>query len=122
LKLNQLGERVNRNHAAQLQWEPGVATAIVARCHEVESGARNIDHIITQNLLPAIASEVLAKIAASEQFTLIALSIDLQGGFKVSLKNSAADGIGSASGSAGAGGAGGSSTNLSAAAGSGVIA
>ncbi|MEY3979451.1 MAG: hypothetical protein RLZZ375_880 [Pseudomonadota bacterium] len=122
LKLNQLGERVNRNHAAQLQWEPGVATAIVARCHEVESGARNIDHIITQNLLPAIASEVLAKIAASAQFTLIALSIDLQGGFKVSLKNSATDGIGSASGSAGTGGAGGSSTNLSAAAGSGVIA
>jgi ATP-dependent Clp protease ATP-binding subunit ClpA len=85
LKLDQLVERVKRNHAAHLQWDAKVAEAIVARCHEVESGARNIDHIITQSLLPELAAEVLAKIAASERFNQITLGVDERAGFRVSL-------------------------------------
>jgi ATP-dependent Clp protease ATP-binding subunit ClpA len=85
LKLDQLAERVKRNHAAHLQWDGKVAEAIVARCHEVESGARNIDHIITQSLLPELAAEVLAKIAASERFNQITLGVDERAGFRVSL-------------------------------------
>lgn len=87
LKLDQLAERVQRNHAAHLQWDATVADAIVARCHEVESGARNIDHIITQALLPEIAAEVLAKIAASESFNQVTLGIDERAGFRVSLNH-----------------------------------
>ena len=85
LKLDQLAERVQRNHAAQLQWDATVAESIVARCHEVESGARNIDHIITQSLLPELAAEVLAKIAASERFNQVTLGVDERAGFRVSL-------------------------------------
>ena len=59
--------------------------AIVARCHEVESGARNIDHIITQTVLPIVASEVLNNIALAEPFDTVTLTIDEQGGFCVSL-------------------------------------
>jgi type VI secretion system protein VasG len=85
LKLNQLAERVQRHHAAHLQWEPMVAEAIVARCHEVESGARNIDHIITQSLLPELAAQVLAKIAAAERFNQVTLGVNERAGFRVSL-------------------------------------
>jgi type VI secretion system protein VasG len=85
LKLDQLAERVQRNHAAHLQWDASVADAIVARCHEVESGARNIDHIITQSLLPELATEVLAKIAASEHFNQVTLGVDQRTGFRISL-------------------------------------
>ncbi|MFN5233671.1 MAG: AAA family ATPase, partial [Burkholderiaceae bacterium] len=85
LKLDQLAERIQRNHAAHLQWDATVADAIVARCHEVESGARNIDHIITQSLLPELAAEVLAKIAASEHFNQVTLGVDQHTGFRVSL-------------------------------------
>ena len=85
LKLDQLAERIQRNHAAHLQWDATVADAIVARCHEVESGARNIDHIITQSLLPELAAEVLAKIAASEHFNQVTLRVDQRTGFRVSL-------------------------------------
>jgi len=85
LKLDQLAERVQRNHAAHLQWDATVAESIVARCHEVESGARNIDHIITQSLLPELAAEVLAKIAASERFNQVTLGVGERAGFRVSL-------------------------------------
>jgi type VI secretion system protein VasG len=85
LKLDQLSTRVRQRHAAQLYWNAGVAEAIVARCHEVESGARNIDHIITQTVLPIVASEVLNNLAAAEPFDTVTLTIDEQGGFCVSL-------------------------------------
>lgn len=90
LKLEQLAARMRQRHAAQLHWEPEVATAIVARCHEVESGARNIDHIITQTLLPTLASEVLNKIAAAQPFDEIQLQVDEQNGFRVSLNHAGA--------------------------------
>ncbi|MEK0435863.1 MAG: type secretion system ATPase TssH, partial [Pseudomonadota bacterium] len=89
LKLDQLAARIQGHHAASLQWSPAVAEMIVARCHEVESGARNIDHIITQSVLPAIASEVLAKIAASERFNQVMLGTDEHGGFTVKLSHDA---------------------------------
>jgi ATP-dependent Clp protease ATP-binding subunit ClpA len=89
LKLDQLAARIQSHHAASLQWTPAVAEMIVARCHEVESGARNIDHIITQSVLPAIASEVLAKIAASERFNQVILGTDEHGGFTVKLSHDA---------------------------------
>ncbi|MFM7227757.1 MAG: AAA family ATPase [Betaproteobacteria bacterium] len=128
LKLNQLAARVKRNHAAQLSWSPAVAKAIVARCHEVESGARNIDHIITQTLLPAMASEVLAAIATTKQFQQMMLSVDQQGGFVVSLKqeplNNNASAIAATSdgtGNAGGGSAGGGSAVGGSAGGSGAL-
>jgi ATP-dependent Clp protease ATP-binding subunit ClpA len=89
LKLDQLAARIQGHHAASLQWTPAVAEMIVARCHEVESGARNIDHIITQSVLPAIASEVLTKIAASERFNQVMLGTDEHGSFTVKLSHDA---------------------------------
>ena len=87
LKLDQLAARVLQRHAARLHWNAAVAEAIAARCHEVESGARNIDHIITQSVLPILASEVLNKIAAAEPFDTVTLAVDETGGFRVSLNH-----------------------------------
>jgi len=39
---------------------------IVARCTEVETGARNIDHIVNKTLLPQIATEILMRDDSSE--------------------------------------------------------
>ncbi|MFM8463296.1 MAG: AAA family ATPase, partial [Burkholderiaceae bacterium] len=112
LKLDQLAARIQRHHSASLQWTPAVAEMIVARCHEVESGARNIDHIMTQSLLPAIASEVLAKIAAAEQFNQVMLGTDEAGGFTVNMRHEAkrdgtVGGDGEFRGGSGGGGSGG---------------
>ncbi len=90
LKLKQLADRIQRNHGAQLQWESAVAEAIVARCHEVDSGARNIDHIITQSLLPELASLVLEQIAAEQAFDEVKLFVDVRSGFRFSLHHSGA--------------------------------
>lgn len=90
LKLRQLANRIQRNHNAQLHWEPAVADAIVTRCHEVDSGARNIDHIITQSLLPELASLVLHQLAAEQAFDTVKLRVDARSGFHFSLHHSGA--------------------------------
>ena len=40
--------------------------SIVGRCREFESGARNVDHILTGSLLPEMSREFLAKLAEGQ--------------------------------------------------------
>lgn len=90
LKLAQLAARVLSNHGAQFTWDASVSSAIAARCTEVESGARNIDHIVTQTLLPELASAVLQRIAAHAPFSAVHLSLDAQGEFCFTLTDAEA--------------------------------
>jgi type VI secretion system protein VasG len=87
IKLSQLAARILQNHGAHFVWHDAVADTIVARCHEVESGARNIDHIVTQPLLPELASQVLQHIADGRAFNEVVLSLDSHLNFKFALHN-----------------------------------
>ena len=60
LKLNRVQRRMADSHRIELDYSPEVIDAIAARCKEVESGARNIDHVLTGTLLPDISRTVLA--------------------------------------------------------------
>jgi type VI secretion system protein VasG len=61
--LGKIRGRMEQNHKAKFEYTPEVVDTIASRCKEVESGARNVDHIITGTLLPAIAQEVLGRMA-----------------------------------------------------------
>ena len=63
IQLKKIGDRLKQNHKATFQYDEGVVTTIASRCKEVESGARNVDHIITGTLLPTISREVLTRLA-----------------------------------------------------------
>ena len=56
LKLGKIQRRLKENHAMSLQYDDAVLNAIAARCTEVESGARNVDNILTNTLLPEISN------------------------------------------------------------------
>ncbi|WP_233805314.1 type VI secretion system ATPase TssH [Paraburkholderia sp. HP33-1] len=68
LKLKRLAERFARNHHAQLMWDDRFAQVIAERCKEVDSGARNVDHILTQYVLPELAREVLERMSMAKPF------------------------------------------------------
>ncbi|MBW2736690.1 MAG: type VI secretion system ATPase TssH, partial [Deltaproteobacteria bacterium] len=55
LKMAGLVKRVRDTHAIDLQVTDDVANQIVERCSEVETGARNIDHIVTKTILPLLS-------------------------------------------------------------------
>jgi type VI secretion system protein VasG len=59
LQLRRIQTRIQANHGAQFQFDESAVQLIRERCSEVESGARMIDAILTQNLLPRMAIEFL---------------------------------------------------------------
>ena len=59
-----LPARVAANHGAQFVYDDALVAAVLARCTEVDSGARNVDTILNGTLLPEIADAVLAQMAA----------------------------------------------------------
>ncbi len=76
LKLAKIRQRVRDSHHAELTYGEELVEAIASRCTEVDSGARNIDHILTQTLLPEMAAALLGRIALGEGFSGIHVSLD----------------------------------------------
>lgn len=66
LKLNKIRRQLHDTHHMELVFAPTVTDAIAARCTEVETGARNIDHIIRGSLLPQMSTQLLQKMSEGD--------------------------------------------------------
>jgi type VI secretion system protein VasG len=82
LQLKRIGDRVRENHRARFTYDEALISTIASRCKEVESGARNVDHILTGTLLPEIASEFLARMAESKPVERAHVSVSPEGKFQ----------------------------------------
>ena len=82
LQLGRVRSRLMENHRAQFTFDRALVEEIARRCTEVESGARNVDHILTRTLLPEISREFLAKMAAGESINKVHVSVASGGGFQ----------------------------------------
>jgi type VI secretion system protein VasG len=63
LKLTKIAERLWDSHKMSVDFAPQMVDVIVNRCTEVETGARNIDHIIQGTLLPMMSTALLEKMS-----------------------------------------------------------
>ena len=86
LKLGRIASRVATNHKAQFDYDDGLVEAVLARCTEVDTGARAVDHILNGTLLPEIAESVLARMAEGQAIARIKVSAGKDGKFKYSVK------------------------------------
>ena len=75
MKLGAVCKRAKEAHGINLAVDPKVYDAIADRCREVESGARNIDHILRGTVLPLVSSEILQRIAAGDPLSDMRLSL-----------------------------------------------
>ncbi|MDF3852380.1 type VI secretion system ATPase TssH [Achromobacter denitrificans] len=82
LKLGRIARRVQATHRAAFEWDEALVEAVLARCTEVDTGARNVDHILNGTLLPEIAEQVLGKMAQGEGIARIRVSADKNGEFR----------------------------------------
>jgi type VI secretion system protein VasG len=85
LQLGRIQKRITENYRATFVYTPDVIEAIAARCTEAESGARNIENVISRGLLPEISARFLAKMANAESFRQVELSMDTGGSFKYTI-------------------------------------
>jgi type VI secretion system protein VasG len=86
LKLGKIAGRIAANHKAEFSHDEALVEAVLARCTEVDSGARNVDNILNGTVLPEIAESVLAKMAEGAAITKIKVSANKQGQFKYTIK------------------------------------
>jgi len=86
LKLGRIAARVATNHKAVFDYDDGLVDAVLARCTEVDTGARAVDHILNGTLLPEIAESVLARMAEGQAIARIKVSAGKDGKFKYSVK------------------------------------
>jgi type VI secretion system protein VasG len=81
LKLNQLVDRLQLSHRMKMEYDPGLLEQVAQRCTEVETGARNIDHIMQGTLLPRISTEILEKMTEGELPSRLFMGISEGGEF-----------------------------------------
>ena len=81
LKMVRIQDRFRNNHRVNLTYSEDLVAEIAARCTEVDTGARNVDHILTQVLLPEMSREMLRRMAVGQAPTAVHLDIDAEGGF-----------------------------------------
>lgn len=85
MKLERVAKRSATNQQVDVRFDSEVVSAIVARCTEVDSGARNIDHIISRTLLPLLSREVLSGMAEGRKVQRVDLKVDDHGAFRCEL-------------------------------------
>jgi type VI secretion system protein VasG len=86
LKLKQIGERLKMNYKAMFSYSPAVVETIAARCKDVDTGARNADHIITGTVLTMISAEVLTRIAEGKSVKTVSVGVDDKSQFVVKVE------------------------------------
>jgi type VI secretion system protein VasG len=81
LKLEKIRRRLRENHKLELIYDDALIDSVASRCTEVESGARNIDNILTNTLLPDMSRELLASMAEGRHLGSIRVGIGEGGSF-----------------------------------------
>ncbi len=84
LKLGKIKKRMLDNHKIRLQYDESVIEEVAKRCTEVESGARNVDNILTNTLLPDISRRVLTSIAEGQKLSAVEVGVGADSAFQYS--------------------------------------
>ena len=81
INMNRIQKRVHEHYDARFSYDDDVMLHIVARSQEVDTGARNIENILTRTMLPEMALECLSRLAENKDINTIHVGSDEQGKF-----------------------------------------
>lgn len=76
INMNRIEKRVREHYDAEFSYSEDVMLHIVARSQEVDTGARNIENILTRTMLPEMAMECLSRMAGNETVSKIHVDVD----------------------------------------------
>jgi type VI secretion system protein VasG len=82
LKLGKIQRRIEATHGVRFTFDEALVGTVAARCTEVESGARNVDNILTNSLLPEISLRILEQLAAGAGIGAIHVGVTDDGAFR----------------------------------------
>jgi type VI secretion system protein VasG len=74
LKLNRIKQRIWDNHKATFDWDGAAVQAIMTRATQIESGARMIEAVLSNSVLPQISRQFLERALAAAPLKAIGMS------------------------------------------------
>jgi type VI secretion system protein VasG len=83
LKLDAVVDRLAKNQRIQGSYSDELVTHIADQCTQVDTGARNIDHILRASLLPQMSVAILERIAGAGLPKKVHIGIDAEKNFTV---------------------------------------
>ena len=75
LKLGKIQRRLMETHKVALVYDDALLNEVAARCTEVESGARNVDNILSNTMLPELSRQILTQLAGGESSNRVTVSV-----------------------------------------------
>jgi type VI secretion system protein VasG len=75
LKLGKIQRRLLETHKVSLVYDDVLLNEVAARCTEVESGARNVDNILSNTMLPDLSRQILGQLAGGEASDTVNVSV-----------------------------------------------
>ena len=75
LQLKRIEKRINLNHRIPFSYEDAVVQLIADRCNELESGARVVDSILTNTVLPTISQQFLNRMLSNDKIASIRIGV-----------------------------------------------
>ena len=76
LQLGRIEKRIAENHKIPFTYDDEVINVIASRCGEVESGARVVDAILTNTVLPKISQEFLTRMMEGQKIERVQVSVE----------------------------------------------
>ncbi len=74
LQLSRIQKRLKAAQGTDLVIEESARQLIAARCNEADSGARRVEAVISQGMLPSISREFLGRMATGQNLTRVLIS------------------------------------------------
>ena len=74
-KIKKITSRLEKQYQTKVQYSEDLVELLLSRCTEVDSGARNVDHILNASILPALATEILMALAADHLPKVIQINV-----------------------------------------------
>lgn len=81
INMNRIEKRLKAQYNARFSYDDDLLLHLVARCQDNDTGARNIENIISRSMLPALATQCLARLAESQPIDAVHISVDEDGNF-----------------------------------------
>ncbi len=81
LKVGKIKRRLRETHRIEMLYDDTLISQVAARCTEVESGARNVDNILSNTLLPEVSMMLLATMAEGIKPTALRVGVGEDGNF-----------------------------------------
>jgi type VI secretion system protein VasG len=75
LKLGKIQRRLVETHKIALEYDDILLNEVASRCTEVESGARNVDNILSNTMLPDLSRQILSRIAEGTAANKVSISV-----------------------------------------------